>query len=250
MAVDDRVQQQQPDAYREPRIWASSSRVYVSTPFKVTFSCGAAWMAEHDVSEALVRSQGAKAKVFLEGTVHLAEREGLPPCRRCCSKRMSNVSLGFAMRDDDEGSEAEAAQAEMPASGLRVVEFDNCRSHCNSSRLHLGGRVIVVLEVVNNAGEVVARPQTQPLMLCSKPTQHSPTAELPLTPTAPAATPTTAAAAAASAAFASQFVLSGAAGLPADSADDPLGRKLAELEATIYSQLVKIQFIKFMIHTR
>eukprot|EP00727_Mastigamoeba_balamuthi_P001880 m51a1_g1169 hypothetical protein (1249) ;mRNA; f:366881-373551 len=41
-------------------------------------------------------------------------------------------------------------------------------THCNSSRLHLGGRVCIVVSIRDASGFIVARAATEPLMLCSK----------------------------------------------------------------------------------
>eukprot|EP00727_Mastigamoeba_balamuthi_P005929 m51a1_g1956 hypothetical protein (193) ;mRNA; r:1027965-1049094 len=49
-----------------------------------------------------------------------------------------------------------------------VFVFDRCRSWCNSSRLHLGGKVVLLLEIANARGAVVSRLQSDRLQLCSK----------------------------------------------------------------------------------
>eukprot|EP00727_Mastigamoeba_balamuthi_P008499 m51a1_g4271 hypothetical protein (242) ;mRNA; f:304590-305584 len=231
-----RQDQQQYDAAAPPRMWASSSKVFVSAPFQVTFTAGATWMQQHGVTEASVRDAAGSARLFLEGSTHHAD-----------------AALGSSI--------AEAA-APAAGAGTVVVKFNYCRSYCNSSRLHLGGRVVVVLELLDGLGNVVARPQTQPLMLCSKPTLHSsPSVETAAPPTASPLVshlsladglPPFVAAQAQAQAQAQQWpqylVAAPAGSAAADSgAEDPMARQLAELEATLYGQLLKLQYVKYIL---
>eukprot|EP00727_Mastigamoeba_balamuthi_P010418 m51a1_g6 hypothetical protein (262) ;mRNA; f:28520-29584 len=245
MACDSVPQQAStnPESSQPPRIWASNSKIYLSSPFKVTFVAGLSWMSQNGVTETLVRNLAGRAKLLLEGKEDCTGQGAIPPCARCCSKRGANVTLGFAPQ---EGSSSESTS---PATGEEcVIEFDYCRSHCNSSRLHLGGRVMIMLEVFDVHGNVVARPVTQPLMLCSKPSIHSSPMGLPLHP-APITTPLSlnlsdALAAAQMSRFAGGEVESNT------STEEPLYKKLMELEADIYSQLVKVQFVKLLLQSQ
>eukprot|EP00727_Mastigamoeba_balamuthi_P004468 m51a1_g14019 hypothetical protein (219) ;mRNA; r:1105202-1106075 len=208
------------DAAAPPRIWASDS--------KVTFEAGVSWMAEHRVTDAHVRFQAGRAKLYPEGST--LEGDEVPTCQRCCAKKGANVTLGFTPAN---GS-GDPAATEYTPSGTCVVRFDYCRSHCNSSRLHLGGRVVIVVDVLDSRGDVVARPHTQPLMLCSKPTPRTSPVEPVMEPQAPLADN-------------SQFALSdAAAAAPTSVAEGSIARRLAELEATLYGQLLNVQIAKLL----
>eukprot|EP00727_Mastigamoeba_balamuthi_P008500 m51a1_g4272 hypothetical protein (239) ;mRNA; f:306008-306929 len=223
------------DADAPPRVWASAAKVYALTPFQVAFEAGVAWMAQHRVTEELVRGQAGRARLFLEdpGGRHEAAGEELPLCQRCCARRGANVTLGFSPASERTTAAAAAAAASTTARDTCVVLFDYCRSYCYSSRLHLGGRVVIEVEVLDCLGNVVARPRTQPLMLCSKPTARAspvvPEAPEPLGP------------------LASQLGLAGdgagaaAAQAPQAADDGNLARQLAELEATLYGQLLNVR---------
>eukprot|EP00727_Mastigamoeba_balamuthi_P005033 m51a1_g14528 hypothetical protein (134) ;mRNA; f:927142-927543 len=43
-----------------------------------------------------------------------------------------------------------------------------CRRHCNSSRLHLGGRVVIVFRIRSNEGLELAQARSEPVTLHSK----------------------------------------------------------------------------------
>eukprot|EP00727_Mastigamoeba_balamuthi_P008759 m51a1_g4505 hypothetical protein (238) ;mRNA; r:380878-381863 len=219
-----------------PRVWASSSKVYFLSPFQVTFEAGLAWMAEHHITEELVRDQAGRAKLLLAGSGHRREDEAseLPPCQRCCSARGANVTLGFST------AYFSSHAADSAATGTCVVHFDDCRSHCNSSRLHLGGCVVIEFEVVDSLGHVVARPRTQPLMLCSKPTHR--TSPLERTPERRGVADDSPAGPARLGPAAPQSQgAQWAAGSEASVA-----QKLEELETTLYHQLLYVRFAKML----
>eukprot|EP00727_Mastigamoeba_balamuthi_P001684 m51a1_g11512 hypothetical protein (509) ;mRNA; f:9096-12999 len=78
-------------------------------------------------------------------------------------QEMPVVSLSFS-----EEQRARAA-AVTPGAPERVFVFDVCKSRCNSSRLHLGGRVVVCLALRRPSdGAVVARVYSDPLQLVSR----------------------------------------------------------------------------------
>eukprot|EP00727_Mastigamoeba_balamuthi_P001480 m51a1_g11329 hypothetical protein (232) ;mRNA; f:131515-132562 len=150
-----------------PRIWASANKIYFTTPFQVTFSAGSAWMARNGATLESVRAAAYGASALLEGD----DLEPLPPCQRCSRASKCVITLGFL---PDTAGEMIAARAEQTDEGEYVVQFDYCRSgdrarNCNSSRLHFGGRVVIALAIRDMMGNVVARPVSQPLSLCSKP---------------------------------------------------------------------------------
>eukprot|EP00727_Mastigamoeba_balamuthi_P004956 m51a1_g14459 hypothetical protein (197) ;mRNA; f:656539-657508 len=62
----------------------------------------------------------------------------------------------------------EMAESAGALAGYRVFRFPQCISYCNSSRLHLGGRVVVVFRLAGSDGSELARVATEPLMLHAK----------------------------------------------------------------------------------
>eukprot|EP00727_Mastigamoeba_balamuthi_P009690 m51a1_g5343 hypothetical protein (340) ;mRNA; r:438006-440029 len=127
----------------------------------VTLSVGSAWLVEHGLSAEDVWGAGFRSAVYLEGD----ETKQLEPCSRCCKTRSSNVTLGV--------TDINAALLVDSANGRTVFTFDHCRSHCNSSRLHLGGKVVLGFELRSDDGRVAARVFSEPLSLCSKPSKRS-----------------------------------------------------------------------------
>eukprot|EP00727_Mastigamoeba_balamuthi_P005921 m51a1_g1949 hypothetical protein (247) ;mRNA; r:982430-983298 len=112
-------------------------------------------MAAYQISPDCVWRSGRSAVLCLDS----AQVHPLAPCPRCCQPSSKpNVLLGCST----EWPEPLMQGAEL------VFVFDNCRSYCNSSRLHLGGRVALCLEIADGVGAVVARLRSQPFTLCSK----------------------------------------------------------------------------------
>eukprot|EP00727_Mastigamoeba_balamuthi_P005158 m51a1_g14640 hypothetical protein (299) ;mRNA; r:53808-55072 len=122
--------------------------------FSATLFVGPLWMEENGVTADDIRSCAQRALVFPEN--HPQDQQPLPPCARCCGGKRANVYIG--------GSVSEVALS----GGERGYVFESCRSHCNSSRLHLGGKVVVMLEIRRADGTVAARVRSQPVQLCSK----------------------------------------------------------------------------------
>eukprot|EP00727_Mastigamoeba_balamuthi_P010213 m51a1_g5814 hypothetical protein (159) ;mRNA; r:180472-181434 len=95
-------------------------------------------------------------------TVHSAGRQeaaATGPCGKCGGKgrnRRQPVVISGEMGEEI---------AESPSDRLFV--FYRCLSFCSSSRLHLGGHVVLVL-CVHHSGALVTRVVSQPLALCSK----------------------------------------------------------------------------------
>eukprot|EP00727_Mastigamoeba_balamuthi_P010692 m51a1_g6245 hypothetical protein (168) ;mRNA; f:26774-27724 len=145
-----------------PCLWASSDRVFLATPFQVTFIAGTAWMEHNGVTEAAIRGLAGHARVYLESSTRRPseEWEEAPPCPKCCRSGASTIAIGFAPKskdaeDGDGDGPLDLAQAQAQPGSCTIV-FDYCRSRCNSSRLHLGGRVVAVLEVLDADGNLEA----------------------------------------------------------------------------------------------
>eukprot|EP00727_Mastigamoeba_balamuthi_P010198 m51a1_g5800 hypothetical protein (789) ;mRNA; f:76618-106017 len=140
--------------------FCSSSRLHLGGNVVLVLSvwlvARAQWMQRTGVTPDDVRSAGRTA------TVHSADRPdaaAIGPCGKCGGRgrnRRQPVVISGEMGEES---------AESPSDRLFV--FYRCLSFCSSSRLHLGGHVVLVL-CVRHAGALVARVVSQPLALCSK----------------------------------------------------------------------------------
>eukprot|EP00727_Mastigamoeba_balamuthi_P000647 m51a1_g1058 hypothetical protein (171) ;mRNA; f:816716-817567 len=73
-------------------------------------------------------------------------------------RRKRPIVVGGTLREEAHGGSD---------SRERVFVFDRCKSNCNSSRLHMGGRVVVVVTIRGPQGPI-AEAVTEPLLLVSK----------------------------------------------------------------------------------
>eukprot|EP00727_Mastigamoeba_balamuthi_P014615 m51a1_g978 hypothetical protein (232) ;mRNA; r:407456-408339 len=113
-------------------------------------------MEEQGLGAEAIRAACAGAAVRLEGQEN---GQNLSPCARCSRTRPKKLlSLDGAFREEP---------PVRGASGQRVFLFDRCKSNCNSSRLHVGGRVVLVVTVRGPQGPMAAA-VSEPLALVSK----------------------------------------------------------------------------------
>eukprot|EP00727_Mastigamoeba_balamuthi_P006565 m51a1_g2529 hypothetical protein (212) ;mRNA; r:238826-239657 len=137
-----------------PVLALSSPKVYLCCPFTVTIVVSRQWLALNRVTAADVWSAGFAANVRLEGHTE----DPLESCARCCKQRPGNASI----------STSRLQAGPTTAGDEAVFVFDKCRSYCNSSRLHLGGRVVIAAELRGADGSVVCRLVSEPFTMCSK----------------------------------------------------------------------------------
>eukprot|EP00727_Mastigamoeba_balamuthi_P004514 m51a1_g14060 hypothetical protein (247) ;mRNA; r:1218888-1220153 len=137
-----------------PTLLVSTSSIYRTIPFQLIFVAPVAWIERHGVSVSDIREAGMRA------TVHHRDTEDSPPlepCQRCCAEKGTpNVFVSGEMAENPPTTPFE-----------RTFVFYRCVSNCNSSRLHLGGRVHIVFSVYVN-GTLAGRAATEPLLLQSK----------------------------------------------------------------------------------
>eukprot|EP00727_Mastigamoeba_balamuthi_P007238 m51a1_g3134 hypothetical protein (274) ;mRNA; r:282293-283758 len=126
------------DGDQELRMWVTPSRISRTAPFKVTICAGVSWLQRQGIEPQAIWTAGQK------------------PC--CVPYNKPTLSLGCTSRTPAPTIEGDEL----------TFEFDYCRSHCNSSRLHLGGRVILMLQIRNRKGEVAAIVRSEPLVLAAK----------------------------------------------------------------------------------
>eukprot|EP00727_Mastigamoeba_balamuthi_P009659 m51a1_g5315 hypothetical protein (170) ;mRNA; r:301672-302730 len=128
----------------------------------------ASWMKKHGVEPQHVREAGARAYVVCRGS-----RLDIPlsPCARCCPRSgLDNVDLGTSMFESYGAQEHEGLDG--APEPIREFVFPNTKTSCTSSRLHLGGKVELVLAIRGPDGSVVAHLRSVPLNLLSKPPKH------------------------------------------------------------------------------
>eukprot|EP00727_Mastigamoeba_balamuthi_P007071 m51a1_g2985 hypothetical protein (265) ;mRNA; f:733593-734621 len=126
----------------------------------VVITVGSEWMREHGVSCENVWTAGYNAKLFLaSGGPQAGE---VPPCAKCKLGQRPNVHVGTVLATRNQ------CDHDNEALELRQFVFDSCFSRCNSSRLHLGGQVVLVSEIVSDDGGVVATVRTEPFHLGSR----------------------------------------------------------------------------------
>eukprot|EP00727_Mastigamoeba_balamuthi_P012523 m51a1_g7894 hypothetical protein (207) ;mRNA; f:101753-102681 len=134
---------------------------------QVSVVCDAEWMDANRLGTEAIRSACSAAAVRLEGDVHGPD---VGPCTRCCGQRPKKLIAIEGLVP------AESRQA--GDSCERVFVFAQCKSHCNTSRLHVGGRVVVVVTVRGPLGPL-AEALSEPLALTSRSTYiHRPRALL------------------------------------------------------------------------
>eukprot|EP00727_Mastigamoeba_balamuthi_P007747 m51a1_g3593 hypothetical protein (156) ;mRNA; r:1168498-1169521 len=119
-------------------------------------------MAESRVGAETIRAACTAATVRLEGGEHGPD---LGPCAKCCGQRPRKLITigGPALEIPREAGDGR----------VRVFVFDRCKSNCNTSRLHMGGRVVVVVTVRGPQGPI-AEAVSEPLALVSSDTSAAP----------------------------------------------------------------------------
>eukprot|EP00727_Mastigamoeba_balamuthi_P005076 m51a1_g14567 hypothetical protein (587) ;mRNA; r:1059863-1063097 len=124
----------------------STTNIVRGKHFEVVCLVRAEWMSANGIERDSIRNAGVRSQVHLEGS-----EDGPPllPCPRCCAPRhRQNVVVSPDMVESPEAA---------PGPG-----------YCNSSRLHLGGRVVIVFRVTGSAGAELARARTEPVVLHAK----------------------------------------------------------------------------------
>eukprot|EP00727_Mastigamoeba_balamuthi_P001009 m51a1_g10905 hypothetical protein (228) ;mRNA; r:55268-56419 len=113
----------------------SAASIVRGRAFEICCLVRSDWMSANGVEPESIRSAAVRSQVHLEGAV---DSPPVGPCARCCTPRKrQNVLVAPDM-------------------------------FCNSSRLHLGGRVVIVFQISGSQGEELARAVTEPLVLHAK----------------------------------------------------------------------------------
>eukprot|EP00727_Mastigamoeba_balamuthi_P001932 m51a1_g11736 hypothetical protein (233) ;mRNA; f:138542-139543 len=113
------------------------------------------WMLDNRVTDSDLIESMQFCRLHLEGQQN---HNALEACERCCRGSADSFEIGKEVR-------------EVSAVGgpQRAFEFSNCISYCNSSRLHLGGRVVIVATIRRRGeSEEVCRAASEPLCLRSR----------------------------------------------------------------------------------
>eukprot|EP00727_Mastigamoeba_balamuthi_P000181 m51a1_g1016 hypothetical protein (352) ;mRNA; f:622959-627518 len=116
-------------------------------------------MCDNSLGCDAVVSACERASVRLEGDEHGRD---LGPCQKCCGMHPKKlVAITGTFREKTQGRE-------------RVFMFTRCTTNCNTSRLHMGGRVVLVVTVRGPRG-ALAEAVSAPLSLVSRSTYvHKP----------------------------------------------------------------------------
>eukprot|EP00727_Mastigamoeba_balamuthi_P007857 m51a1_g3692 hypothetical protein (195) ;mRNA; f:354496-355306 len=144
------------------------SSVFRGIPFQgatqVTLTAPKTWLEGLGVTPACVRTAGLGATLQIEPSLRVANQPSeLQPCSKCCAPRgKPNIAISGEMCTSDGSSAAETA-----------FTFFRCVSYCNSSRLHLGGRVCIVMTITAEDGRFAARVTSEPLSMLSAAAQSS-----------------------------------------------------------------------------
>eukprot|EP00727_Mastigamoeba_balamuthi_P008701 m51a1_g4453 hypothetical protein (225) ;mRNA; f:165289-166393 len=134
-----------------PRLWVSQTRIFRTATFEVCIAARAAWLDSNAVTAEAVWRSGRSAVLL-----NCFEDRTLEPCSRCCVPvSKPNVTVECSS----------ASPSPVQQGDELVFVFDE---YCNSSRLHLGGKVVLLVEIVDTRGAVVCRLHSDRLDLCSK----------------------------------------------------------------------------------
>eukprot|EP00727_Mastigamoeba_balamuthi_P006707 m51a1_g2657 hypothetical protein (254) ;mRNA; r:637757-639151 len=138
------------------QIGVSTALIPRFTDFTLRVVCDARWMDEQRLGFEAIRSACASAAVRLAGQ---ESGQSLEPCAKCCRTRPKKLITidGPSLEEPRAGGDGRE----------RVFVFNRCKSNCNSSRLHLGGRVVIVVTVRGPEGPI-AEAVSEPLSLVSR----------------------------------------------------------------------------------
>eukprot|EP00727_Mastigamoeba_balamuthi_P003476 m51a1_g13125 hypothetical protein (256) ;mRNA; r:1390-2550 len=139
-----------------PRLWVSQTRIFRTATFEVCIAARAAWLESNAVTPDAVWKSGRNAVLL-----NCLENRTLEPCPRCCVPiSKPNVSVECSSTTPTPAQQGDEL----------VFVFDE---FCNSSRLHLGGKVVLLVEIADARGAVVCRLHSDRLLLCSKSSFHA-----------------------------------------------------------------------------
>eukprot|EP00727_Mastigamoeba_balamuthi_P005830 m51a1_g1867 hypothetical protein (675) ;mRNA; f:648911-657723 len=152
-AAQDRIAGPASPGSDGPYLWLSAQNICRGTPCSAGVVVSAAWMEQHGLGPADIRSAVLRADVVLcsgseSGTT-------VRWCRKCYPRNRGRVvDVGRRM-----------FETLNPSSSIREFVFESVRS---SSRLHLGGELQLVVQIIGRAGLVVASLRSAPFSLVSR----------------------------------------------------------------------------------
>eukprot|EP00727_Mastigamoeba_balamuthi_P000004 m51a1_g1000 hypothetical protein (1321) ;mRNA; f:561708-574440 len=114
------------------------------------------WVREHRLGCEDIKAACDAAAVRLEGAEHGPD---LGPCARCCARLPRKlITIGGPAIEETRETDG----------GRRLVyAFHRCKSNCNTSRLHAGGRVVLVVAVRGPRG-TIGEAVSEPIALVSR----------------------------------------------------------------------------------
>eukprot|EP00727_Mastigamoeba_balamuthi_P007307 m51a1_g3197 hypothetical protein (257) ;mRNA; r:451375-452545 len=118
-----------------PYLWVSTENAFRGSAFAVGVVAPASWMRRHNVEPQHIRNAGATAYAVLRGSP------------------LDQLEVGCTMYE----SYGQSAPADPAGEPCREFVFESAKTHCTSSRLHLGGKIELVFELRGPHDNVVAR---------------------------------------------------------------------------------------------
>eukprot|EP00727_Mastigamoeba_balamuthi_P014655 m51a1_g9815 hypothetical protein (267) ;mRNA; f:1863978-1865323 len=138
-----------------PVLAVSTTKINRSAPFTVTVVVGSSWMRECGVTAECIWEAGRTAVLQ-----RVDSEQELKPCAKCCVGKPNVVVSTWP-------SLSRSLSSASASDSLSFV-FDNCKSYCNSSRLHFGGRVAIAMQIRAVDGSLAAVVRSEPVMLCAR----------------------------------------------------------------------------------
>eukprot|EP00727_Mastigamoeba_balamuthi_P008714 m51a1_g4465 hypothetical protein (333) ;mRNA; r:206478-211694 len=143
-----------------PYMWVSSDNVTRGSQFAIGVVVPASWMGEHGLGPEHIRRAALDAVVVRRG----AKETSVPvSCPKCCTRSGRQViEVGSAMYE----SFCSSTVSDPQSSPSREFIFGAPKT---SSRLHIGGKVELVMQIRDPGDIVVATLRSVPICLLSKP---------------------------------------------------------------------------------
>ena len=185
-------EQREPEKARERIAWSEdtppcvlvSSSQYYNMPFAIEIVMGKRWRENRGITVDDIQQSGPNMHVVLEGAPDLR----VYSCTKCHKHAIPIVEIDPNIKPDfgplpvassvvmndhpvptDESESPTSCIPESPDSSvpvsptaqeslqLELYRFDNCKTHCTSSRLHLGSRLILIFDF-HSKGSAVSKP--------------------------------------------------------------------------------------------
>lgn len=183
---------EEPEVGREKIVWSEDtppcvlvpSVLYHNTPFPIEIVMGKRWRGTREITVDDVRQSGNNMRLVLEGAPDLYVRT----CKKCHKSTKPIIEIGSSAEPDfgplsvadsiilnDHSAPPDETDPQVPcvpespdnlvpvsptaqeSLQLEMFRFSNCKTHCTSSRLHLGSRLILIFHF-DDKGATLSKP--------------------------------------------------------------------------------------------